>query len=302
VRRSLRAARLSVWSLLDRVRPGDDLVPRGHAGLTGGGDFEQVGEEFLGHFRALGGLRPSGDVLEVGCGLGRMAVPLTRYLDGGSYRGFDVMAPAVESCRRRVTARYPSFRFDHLDVFNGKYNPGGRISPFELEFPYGDDAFDLVVATSVFTHMRRPEIERYLHEVARVLKPDGRSLITWFVVDAETASLIRAGRTDPRLVAEDDGVWVADPKEPELAIGYDETLVRELYGRAALTIVEPPRYGRWRGSPGLSYQDIVVAGRSDPRGNESRPYRLTRSNEATTARASAMRRAVAPRPNRTFTW
>ncbi len=73
-----------------------------------GGEFRATGEEFLTYFIEIGGLRPSDRVLDVGCGVGRMAVPLTRYLSPeGRYEGFDVMANAVEWCQRHITPRFP---------------------------------------------------------------------------------------------------------------------------------------------------------------------------------------------------
>ncbi|PFK01104.1 SAM-dependent methyltransferase, partial [Bacillus cereus] len=41
-----------------------------------GGDFEKVGKEFLNHFIQIGALKSNEKVLDVGCGVGRMAVPL----------------------------------------------------------------------------------------------------------------------------------------------------------------------------------------------------------------------------------
>ena len=67
--------------------------------------------------RQLGGLEPSDRVLDVGCGVGRMAMPLTGYLDGGSYAGFDVgrghgpagvsatISPPLAQLRVRLGAR-----------------------------------------------------------------------------------------------------------------------------------------------------------------------------------------------------
>lgn len=236
------------------------MVPTRYGGLIGEGDFEQVGDEFLTHFRELCGLRPTDRVLDVGCGLGRMAVPLTSYLDGGSYHGFDVVRPMIDSCRRRIGTRHPNFTFDHVDVWNGKYNPGGQIRPDEFRFPYDDDSFDLVFATSLFTHMRGADVSRYLAEMDRVLQPTGALLVTWFVVTEETAELARQRRTDPALRVLDHGVWTADPREPEQALAYGEPLVRAFHADAGLAIREPIHFGRWRGTPGLSYQDIVVGG------------------------------------------
>ena len=56
-----------------------------------GGDFQKVGKEFMNHFIQIGALQSNEKVLDVGCGVGRMAVPLMNYLtDDGAYYGFDL--------------------------------------------------------------------------------------------------------------------------------------------------------------------------------------------------------------------
>jgi SAM-dependent methyltransferase len=256
VRRALRGARLAVWSVVDRVRGG--RVAPGYGGLIGEGDFDAVGQEFLGHFRELADLEPSERVLDIGCGLGRMAAPLTAYLDGGTYHGFDVVKPTIESCRRRF-AQYPAFTFDHVDVFNGKYNPKGKIQPSEFRFPYPDEAFDFAFAASVFTHMLPPDIERYLQEAARVLRPGGRLLATWFVMTPEARARAERGECDVAFPGETGGVWQADAREAEAAVAFELQALRNLYLHAGLELQEPIHQGRWSGAPGLSYQDLVLA-------------------------------------------
>jgi len=45
--------------------------------FVGGGNFKSVGEKFLRYFKDVGGLKPDDeDVLDVGCGIGRMAISL----------------------------------------------------------------------------------------------------------------------------------------------------------------------------------------------------------------------------------
>src|SRR4051794_31822791 len=125
--------------LLGRYDP--SLPPR-WLRFVGGGDFATVGQRFVGHFRELAGLRPDEDVLEVGCGAGRIARALTGHLVGGSYRGLDVVADAVAWCRRAITPNFPQFRFDHADVRNGGYNPRGRRGAAAFTFPYAGASFD----------------------------------------------------------------------------------------------------------------------------------------------------------------
>src|SRR4051794_40645769 len=104
---------------------------------VGEGDFVATGDEFLGHLRELAGLTPRSRVLDVGCGIGRVARPLAGFLDGGSYTGFDVNAPAIGWCQ----ARYPEhFRFQLADLYNARYHPTGMARASEYRFPYDDDS------------------------------------------------------------------------------------------------------------------------------------------------------------------
>jgi hypothetical protein len=77
--------------------------------LTGDySDYQRIGEEFLDLFVRLCRLRPDEAVLDIGCGPGRMAVPLTGYLSGdGSYRGFDIVTQEVRWCQSHITPAVP---------------------------------------------------------------------------------------------------------------------------------------------------------------------------------------------------
>src|SRR4051794_26342926 len=77
------------------------------ANIVGGG--LEIGFGHLHHLRAEG-LRRDEDVLDVGCGIGRTAIPLTEYLsEHGSYRGFDISRESIEWCSREITSRFPNF-------------------------------------------------------------------------------------------------------------------------------------------------------------------------------------------------
>ena len=67
-------------------------------------NYRKTGEEFLRYFVELGDLTPKGRILDVGCGIGRMAVPLTKYLDQeGSYEGFDIVEKGIRWCKKNVS-------------------------------------------------------------------------------------------------------------------------------------------------------------------------------------------------------
>jgi SAM-dependent methyltransferase len=125
---------------------------------VGGGDFKRIGNDFLGYFKASG-LRPDSRVLDIGSGIGRMAVPLTRYLTS-EYNGLEIVAEGVDWCQRQISSRFPNFHFTRADVYNKHYNPTGRYQARDYRFPYEDSSFDFVFLTSVFTHMLAGDVDQ----------------------------------------------------------------------------------------------------------------------------------------------
>ena len=253
------------WGPSDLLRSRGDGPPRPPRRLAfvGDGDFEQTGRQFLGYFTELGGLRPDARVLDVGCGIGRMAMPLVDYLGEGSYAGFDIGREMVRWCRRNITALRPDFEFTWAPVYNGKYNPFGRLTGTEFRFPYEDSSFDFAFATSVFTHLLREEVRHYLHEIARVLRPGGTCLLTFFLLTPDAEREIAAGRAMLPFAHPIDGGLAISRREPEAAVAYPVTDLRELLTEAGLRVREPIHHGLWSHTPdGLTLQDIVVAERA----------------------------------------
>jgi SAM-dependent methyltransferase len=258
-----RCVRKAVYPLLDAVDlltgRRDELTPPRRMIFVGAGDFRRVGEEFMRYFVELGGLQPTDRVLDAGCGIGRMAVPLTGYLrDGGSYEGFDIVESGVDWCRRRITPRFPHFRFRHADIHNRFYNRRGRGKPEDFAFPYADGEFDFALLTSVFTHMLPDALANYVSELARVVKPGGRCFATFFLLGAPPGphpSTIEFAHAR-------EGCRIASESKPEAAVAYDESRVRELLAGAGFEVVEPVRYGSWCGRDEfLTYQDVIVSTR-----------------------------------------
>ena len=252
------------------VSEADELIPPPELQAYIGGGFEKVGPEFLNYFRDLCGLKPHHRVLDVGCGSGRMAVPLTKYLNSeGSYDGFDISAPVVNWCAEKITRRYPNFRFQVADLYNPAYNLKSKSQAADYVFPFQENYFDLVFLTSVFTHMKPCDMEAYLAQIARVLKPNGRCLITFFLLNSKSRDLMReeaqvcANSDSKRLNFQfiiEHGCQAVDPAQPEDALAYDDTLVRQIFDRHNLRIDEPIHYGSWCGRESyLSFQDIVIA-------------------------------------------
>lgn len=219
--------------------------------------------QFMGLFRELCDLKPHESVLDIGCGLGTFAVALTQYLNkSGRYEGIDVGADRIKKCRHKITRAFPNFRFQAADLYNESYNPTGHFKASEYRFPYEDASFDFVFARSLFTHMLPDDVANYVLEIARVLKPNGRCLVTFFLINDKTS------RMQDQKFPFDFGIYrVRRTDVPELAVSYQEPHVRALFAEHGLRIVEPIRLGTWSGAEGAvkksarlaHHQDVIVA-------------------------------------------
>jgi ubiquinone/menaquinone biosynthesis C-methylase UbiE len=122
--------------------------------LAVGGEFEAAGileRQALIHF----GLKKGDYLIDIGCGSGRLALPLSEYLTG-RYLGIDIMPELVEYARKLVAR--PDWRFE---VAEG------------LSIPEKGNSADVVCFFSVFTHLLHEQSYIYLQEAKRVLKPGG---------------------------------------------------------------------------------------------------------------------------------
>lgn len=246
------------WDSLSGNR--EELIPPKRMIFIGGAAYKEIGDEFFAHFKTHGKLRPTDTVLDVGCGIGRMARPLTGYLSGGKYEGVDIDRNGINWCVNNITKRFPNFKFQVADIFNKHYNPGGNSKASEYRFPFADDTFDFVFLTSVFTHMFPEDVENYLREISRVMKKGGRCLVTYFIFNRESSDLIGAGRSKIDFKSVTSEFYVMDKDVPEDATCFTEEYIRKSYERFGIRIEEPIRYGSWCGrEKSLSYQDIVVA-------------------------------------------
>jgi SAM-dependent methyltransferase len=256
--------RTRLTRLVGRRHPHQSLVPPDDvlrvAGI-GGGDYLSVGREFLDYFRNLAELHRDQAVLEMGCGIGRMAVALTTYLKPpGRYDGFDVVRPSITWCESHITPRHPHFRFQFLDVANTTYNPGGQMRADQVAFPFPDATFDLVIAISLFTHVLPEGTLRYMTEARRVLRPGGRLFATWFVWRTDVPATPEALAFLPV----DCGSYrVASAENPEAVVAFPEPHVLEMYERAQLRVTKTVR-GNWaRDLHNLPYQDMIIATKED---------------------------------------
>jgi SAM-dependent methyltransferase len=246
----------SIGRKTDPLEPPRKLIDE-----VGGGNFAKVGCEFFGYFRQFADLRPTDRILDVGCGCGRMAVPLIPYLvGGGEYYGFDISRKAILWCQKHIQRKHSNFHFDLADIFNGMYNKSGTKKPLEYRFPYEDAFFDFTFLTSVFTHLLPPEMEHYVAEISRTLKPGGKCMATYFLLNAESRALLQAGKSGVPFEHSLPGCLVSQKNTPEAAVAFEEDQIRAVFARAGLDILRSPFFGSWPGREQyFSFQDMVLA-------------------------------------------
>ena len=184
-------------------------------------------------------------------------MPLTKFLLGGEYQGFDVVGGAIRWCKRNISQAHPRFHFTHVSLRNSDYSAiGGTASQFT--FPYEDSRFNCVVAFSVFTHLLFEETKNYLRESYRVLVPGGRMVSTFFLLNAHSKAAQKAISQVEQFPYDHGRVRVASKSNLALAVAIEEDDLRQMLSEVGFRqiSVEP---GSWYGVQGApEFQDLVV--------------------------------------------
>jgi SAM-dependent methyltransferase len=239
------------FTLVDRLVRwrSDALVPPAHLRLYyyrtwSPKAFTRAGEQARTEL-AIRGLRPEHRVLDIGSGIGNLAISLAGYLHGG-YDGVEIHPEAVAWCQRAITPRHPGFRFHRADLASQAYNPSGRVHASAYRFPFRDQTFDFIFLASVFTHMLPDAVEHYLHEISRLLVPDGVCVASFFLLNDETRAGVDQGHSFMTFsVQHPSGLCrLHDATIPEAAVAIEETFVQRIHDEAGLRIRDIRR-GRW---------------------------------------------------------
>jgi len=226
----------------------------------GDGAFRQIGCAVVKTLIKRLGLKPTDEVIDIGSGIGRVALPLTQWLNGeGRYLGIEIVTEGVSWCIETITSRYPNFRFLHADLQNDYYNPHGQGSSAQFHLREDPASFDIAIFASVFTHLAADDADAWLGHVSRVLRPGGKVWASWFIMTEETQENCRIGRSTIGLGYQEDGVFWQTPEKNPGAVGYSVDKMREMFSRHGFT-VESQALGSWctRGLMNAGYQDETV--------------------------------------------
>lgn len=229
--------------------------------------FLESGNLLLALYGQYCDLKRDSRVLDIGCGCGRVARPLSGFLiPPGSYDGFDVDEAAITYCAGAYRD-LSNFRFAWEDVKTARYNPGGHLTSREFRFPYESASFDFVNLTSVMTHLLPADVNSYLSELHRVLRPSGKAWVTFFLL-SDRARRAALGSPSTFRFPYPYGIHrVEILTDPEAGICHDEAFIWAAYKTANLR-ADRVFWGSWLGgapdiaTPFANLQDVVITSRA----------------------------------------
>ena len=207
------------------------------------------------------GLLPTDVFLDLGCGNGSSPRALTTCLAlPGRYEGVDIHGESIRWLQEHYKGR-TGFRFHHADVYNKMYSPAGSLKAGDYPFPHADGTFSMALLKSVFTHMLPEDVRSYLRELSRVLRPGGRAVTTYFLLNDESRSFMDRGMDEIKMRFDWEGdtrCRVANPHVPEEVTAHDEARIRSYAAEAGFSVFEMT-FGNWCGRPSLlGLQDLVI--------------------------------------------
>ena len=193
-------------------------------------------------------------MVEIGSGLGRLAIGLLQEAGAIQYWGFDANRRWIAWCKKHIEQRHSSFRFIHVDVENELYNPTGKRLADRFRFPLADGHADIVYMWGVFTNMRLNDARIYTAEISRLLRHEGRAFLTAFVEKNVPAESINPS-----------GYVDYDCTVPLHVVRYDQDVLFSIFAENGLTIEEYAYHGGHQCNQSEVYlRKIGDAGRVPP--------------------------------------
>lgn len=239
--------------------PGEEL--QAGVGPEKGAEYLGIGQVVRDAILSQTNLSPAGSVLDIGCGSGRMARQFVNHLEPpGRYVGMEIQKRFVDWCNAYIAPANPAFEFYHQDIYNGGYNPKGKVNASEYRFPFEDGSFDAIILYSVFTHLLPEDAANYLREISRLLKPGGYCYSTWYLMTPDV---------DVRYL-------LPNAKEGQVGFGFPKCV--EIIESAGLR-ADGFQPGRWNGARTDIWQDLLWLKRTEDAPEPLLPAEVPRVRE-----------------------
>ncbi|MBT9292499.1 class I SAM-dependent methyltransferase [Prosthecodimorpha staleyi] len=208
------------------------------------------------------------ELLDVGCGYGRLAYGLRARDYPGRYTGFDCLPRQIDWLNRNFGNR-DAYRFHHLDLVNERYNPTGRPLA-DVSLPMAEQSSDCLVALSVFTHMYEHEVVQYFRRLKALIRDGGLFIATFFRIPPGFA----LGAKYPNAIYEltkrvSENAFIASEDQPLWVIAFREAFLLKLFAREGFEVVLQ-RKGKWlSGENALGLQDWFMLRKKPSPGSDT---------------------------------
>jgi SAM-dependent methyltransferase len=231
------------------LRRSDRFTPPRRLRYVPEGDYTEAGEAWLGLLRSLALVRPDERVLEVGCGAGMLARPLERHLGPGArYVGVDDDETAIAWCQSAYRDR-PDFSFELV----------GDLDAPELELPFLEQTFDVVVMHGTLSRLEPDAVAARLREARRLLLDEGRLFATAYLLDEAAHESLDGGRAAIAFAAAEHGTGARAEHLGEAVHAVDEEWLLDRVAESGFKTVGI-RHGSWTPREGAkAFPDILVA-------------------------------------------
>ena len=238
-----------------------DAIPKKGDIFIGSGDFVKQGKHQLDLLKQYADIQPEGKILDVGSGIGRTAFALKTYLNETAlYDGFDVVEKGVVWCQKNISNIHHNFTFKYIPLNNDLYYLTENKAD-KFTFPYQSNFYDTVFLFSVFTHMQPLEVQNYLNEISRVLKPGGKCLTTFFYYSSDNEEFISAKNGEFIFPYLKEGYRLMNEKVPSANIAFEKNNLIGMIEKSGLKIAQLID-GEWKGSQSDSklrdFQDVFL--------------------------------------------
>jgi len=127
------------------------------------------------------GLQPEHQFLDIGTGIGRLAMKLVPYLEDDHYCGVDPVAGFVDLSRAYLREVVNTHKTYHI------------ATNHDFGFAQFNRQFDFAMSHSVFTHMTLEQIEQCFEKLKPVMKPGGQLIFTIILGEDREESFVYEG-------------------------------------------------------------------------------------------------------------
>jgi SAM-dependent methyltransferase len=185
--------------------------------------FIQAGNHCLIKFLSRKYCTPKSDVVELGCGCGRIARAFRDSWFEGTYVGVDIDSEMIEYCQANFYEN--RFQFILSPHQSSTYHAGNFLNEQgqSSNFVIADrESKDFVYSLSLYSHLLETEFIEYIEESHRILRTDGVMYMTFFCIE----HVQRGARWT--FGHQCGCAYIESTQYPEAAVAYHEAFVLDV--------------------------------------------------------------------------